>query len=175
MVEIIKSKSMELEAELRVVLAENSWASWLNWVEFREMFSSDLLSPAKVVCLHWTDLSSQLYENSKKQKDQLEFLKIIWGLLDAIIELMQTVRIYTAPILDTVSSGFSEFPNSMRPPCTTMPWTIWPALVVLWGVCWMFDTRPNTTDELQLQLSLQAVEPTLSSSSGMQEYLVKYS
>lgn len=34
--------------------------------------------------------------------------------------------------------SFSEFPNRLRPPCTTMPWTIWPALVVLWGVCWMF-------------------------------------
>jgi hypothetical protein len=34
--------------------------------------------------------------------------------------------------------SFSEFPNRLRPLCTTMPWTIWPALVVLWGVCWMF-------------------------------------
>lgn len=33
---------------------------------------------------------------------------------------------------------FSEFSSRLRPPCTTMPWTIWPALVVLWGVCWMF-------------------------------------
>ena len=33
---------------------------------------------------------------------------------------------------------FSVFPNNFRHPCTTMPWTIWPALVVLWGVCWMF-------------------------------------
>lgn len=32
----------------------------------------------------------------------------------------------------------SEFPNNFRHTCTTMPWTIWPALVVLWGVCWMF-------------------------------------
>lgn len=31
-----------------------------------------------------------------------------------------------------------EFPNGIRHLCTTMPWTIWPALVVLWGVCWMF-------------------------------------
>ena len=35
-------------------------------------------------------------------------------------------------------SFFSEFPNNFRHLCTTMPWTIWPALVVLWGVCWMF-------------------------------------
>lgn len=33
---------------------------------------------------------------------------------------------------------FAEFPNGVRHLCTTMPWTIWPALVVLWGVCWMF-------------------------------------
>lgn len=67
---------------------------------------------------------------------------------------MQTLRIYTTLIFDTVFSNFSEFPNNMRPPCTTMPWTIWPALLVLWGVCWMFETRPNTVDEIQLQLSL---------------------
>jgi hypothetical protein len=34
--------------------------------------------------------------------------------------------------------SFSEFPRGMRHICTTMPWTICPALVVLWGVCWMF-------------------------------------
>lgn len=33
----------------------------------------------------------------------------------------------------------SEFPSGQRYLCTTMPWTIWPALVVLWGVCWMFE------------------------------------
>jgi hypothetical protein len=33
---------------------------------------------------------------------------------------------------------FSVFPNNFRHSCTTMPWTIWPALVVLWGACWMF-------------------------------------
>lgn len=33
---------------------------------------------------------------------------------------------------------FSVFPDNFRHLCTTMPWTIWPALVVLWGVCWMF-------------------------------------
>lgn len=33
---------------------------------------------------------------------------------------------------------FFEFPSGIRHLCTTMPWTIWPSLVVLWGVCWMF-------------------------------------
>ncbi|KAF5243241.1 hypothetical protein FANTH_8250 [Fusarium anthophilum] len=31
-----------------------------------------------------------------------------------------------------------EFPNNIRHTCTTMPWTILPALLVLLGVCWMF-------------------------------------
>ncbi|KAG4283414.1 hypothetical protein FPRO06_07793 [Fusarium proliferatum] len=31
-----------------------------------------------------------------------------------------------------------EFPNNIRHTCTTMPWTILPALLILWGVCWMF-------------------------------------
>lgn len=39
---------------------------------------------------------------------------------------------------------FSEFPEGGRPPCTTIPWTIWPALVVLWGVCWMFYPGDST-------------------------------
>ncbi|KAG5791711.1 hypothetical protein H9Q69_009246 [Fusarium xylarioides] len=37
-----------------------------------------------------------------------------------------------------LSEPIFEFPNNMRHTCTTMPWTILPALLVLWGVCWMF-------------------------------------
>ncbi|RSL80233.1 hypothetical protein CEP52_017421 [Fusarium oligoseptatum] len=38
-----------------------------------------------------------------------------------------------------------------------MPWTIWPALVVLWGVCWMFYPSPGRTagaTELETQSDL---------------------
>ncbi|QGI96237.1 hypothetical protein CEK26_009306 [Fusarium fujikuroi] len=37
-----------------------------------------------------------------------------------------------------LSEPIFEFPNNIRHTCTTMPWTIFPALLVLWGVCWMF-------------------------------------
>jgi hypothetical protein len=33
---------------------------------------------------------------------------------------------------------FSEWAGGRPPLVTTMPWTIKPSLVVLWGVCWMF-------------------------------------
>lgn len=42
-------------------------------------------------------------------------------------------------------SKFGRFANRQRPKCTTMPWSIWPSLVVLWGVCWMFYTPFDAT------------------------------
>ncbi|KAF5259948.1 hypothetical protein FOXYS1_9428 [Fusarium oxysporum] len=51
-----------------------------------------------------------------------------------------------------------EFPNNIRHLCTTMPWTIMPVLVVLWGVCWMFIIGPGS---LELE-KLNAPVPTLS-------------
>jgi len=64
---------------------------------------------------------------------------------------------------------FSEFPLGIRHPCTTMPWTIWPALAVLWGVCWMFYTPSefegflhSTEPEQELGLSTDSMRPCIS-------------
>ncbi|KAH6855897.1 hypothetical protein B0I37DRAFT_366063 [Chaetomium sp. MPI-CAGE-AT-0009] len=48
-----------------------------------------------------------------------------------------------------------EFPGGLRHLCTTMPWTIWPALVVLWGVCWMFIQQQHGGVDKSLSLPLQ--------------------
>lgn len=40
--------------------------------------------------------------------------------------------------LEQRASSFAVFPGSVRPLSTTWPWTIRPALAVLWGVCWQF-------------------------------------
>ncbi|OJD29379.1 c2h2 transcription factor [Diplodia corticola] len=40
------------------------------------------------------------------------------------------------------ATWFSVFPGSVRPVSTTWPWTIKPALAVLWGVCWQFYEPP---------------------------------
>ncbi|KAL9126503.1 MAG: hypothetical protein Q9217_004449 [Psora testacea] len=37
-----------------------------------------------------------------------------------------------------IDDWFAEWPNGHRPLSTTWPWNIKPALLVLWGVCWMF-------------------------------------
>ena len=108
----------------------------------------------------------RLYLRSRELENDLINLDILWGLLEEIDRLMQTVRVYVTLVVKMIFSGFSEFPNSMRPPCTTMPWTIWPALVVLWGVCWMFHTPPNSGDAQQLHPSLQDTEWEHFSSAG---------
>ncbi|KAI8679318.1 C2H2-type domain-containing protein [Fusarium keratoplasticum] len=43
-----------------------------------------------------------------------------------------------------------------------MPWTIWPALIVLWGVCWMFYPSPGRAPgagELETQSHLHQPQP----------------
>ena len=37
-----------------------------------------------------------------------------------------------------IDNWFAEWPNGQHPLSTTWPWNIKPALLVLWGVCWMF-------------------------------------
>lgn len=56
-----------------------------------------------------------------------------------------------------------EFPRNMRHLCTTMPWTIWPSLLVLWGVCWMFINSPFSSHEWSNLSPSQFLDPADSS------------
>lgn len=52
-----------------------------------------------------------------------------------------------------------EFPNNRRHVCTTMPWTILPALLVLWGVCWMFIIGPGDLEPEKFKASIPTFSP----------------
>ncbi|KAF5976309.1 hypothetical protein FCOIX_7165 [Fusarium coicis] len=52
-----------------------------------------------------------------------------------------------------------EFPNNMRHVCTTMPWTILPALLVLWGVCWMFILSPSDLEPEKFKAPVPTFSP----------------
>ncbi|KAK4187010.1 hypothetical protein QBC35DRAFT_251150 [Podospora australis] len=68
-------------------------------------------------------------------EEQQKELKRKLQLLLETLELWLWVKsVCYSKLLETVF----QFPRGMRHLCTTMPWTIWPVLVVLWGVCWMF-------------------------------------
>jgi hypothetical protein len=83
-------------------------------------------------------------------RDSLEHdRKLKWVLVCVLVILYHVwVNVDKHKILLSFCS-FSLLPNRHRPPCSTMPWDILPALVVLWGVCWMFDTPPHKSQSDQ--------------------------
>ena len=49
-----------------------------------------------------------------------------------------------------IDDWFAEWPNGQHPLSTTWPWNIKPALLVLWGVCWMFyDNEGRSSQEIR--------------------------
>jgi hypothetical protein len=77
-------------------------------------------------------------------------------------------------------SWFSEFPAGRRPVSTTWPWTIKPALAVLWGVCWMFygpaGAFPTDWDDLASSSAAWAAQaPAASDSRSSREPTLSHS
>jgi hypothetical protein len=96
------------------------------------------------------------FERELEEQRQLNELGRIRRLINLLTLLWQ--RILESLIF---FSNFSVFPNKHRPPCTTMPWNIRPALVVLWGVCWMFyDRRSPIDSSLQSSLEDEIIVPS---------------
>lgn len=95
----------------------------------------------------------------------LEWLEKIELISDHLVKRLQ--RIYSQFLIYALIFFwlFNEFPDGIRHLCTTMPWTIWPALVVLWGVCWMFYSD---------QVSYEAVEAELPLSLDQQGRLLNF-
>ncbi|KAF7563645.1 hypothetical protein G7046_g453 [Stylonectria norvegica] len=94
-------------------------SSWKDLLENH----GDLLEKAEGELLDWLETTEAMLERLCKR---------LWRLYARLL-VYATVFCFL----------YSEFPHAMRHLCTTMPWTIWPALVVLWGVCWMFYPTPN--------------------------------
>lgn len=62
----------------------------------------------------------------------------------------------------------SGFQPRRRPPCTTMPWDIKSALLVLWGVCWMFynPIAKSALEDQAFDLFAGASEYSVNPASG---------
>lgn len=89
-------------------------------------------------CVLW---SKEHIDQDQVEKERLELEKItrLWRSLECLaLLLLSILRFFLG------RNKFGGFQNRQRPRCTTMPWNIWPSLVVLWGVCWMFINTPST-------------------------------
>ena len=62
-----------------------------------------------------------------------------------------TIRLQMFVVLLFLFSKFSGISDNDQPMCTTMPWNIRPALIVLWGVCWMFYTPQDYVGPTSIQ------------------------
>ncbi len=79
--------------------------------------------------------------NAKLRRQILELERLhksIWECIFPIHPLFAMLRRIAFEIA-RLFSAVSQMLRGLRPPCTTMPWCIRPALAVLWGVCWMFN------------------------------------
>lgn len=120
----VASELKKLRQRLRHSLVDVERSLSLGWIGVRDIVSDKYLfgihcDPMEL----WQAYYPLLLQHKRLLLGLAKLLKF-W------VELLSLLLLLT--------SRFSEFPNHLRPPCTTMPWTIWPALVVLWGVCWMF-------------------------------------
>ncbi|KAL9114708.1 MAG: hypothetical protein Q9227_001386, partial [Pyrenula ochraceoflavens] len=105
--------------------------------------------------LHWDSSRSLHGMHWDYWKNEMDQVMDLWQNLYSFLLRMEQVFLdwekfliswketLLPALFNLLMSRSSEFPNRFRPPCTTMPWTIWPALVVLWGVCWMFYNPLN--------------------------------
>ena len=87
---------------------------------------------------------------------------LLQSLLDEIEALVSRLCLHFYRIAALYDYDFQKVISSFRKPvlefhgnrrylCTTMPWVIWPALVVLWGVCWMFYSGFATSQGWETQ------------------------
>jgi hypothetical protein len=138
-------KEIQLRLLKQVKQAMGQWEWWE--IQFELVFESQPKSLLHKVLRRTELILTELRRHRKLIHSFLGFLAMVWQkLLESLL----------------FSHNASEFPNKRRPPCTTMPWNIRPALVVLWGVCWMFNPW-SPIDGIQLQ-PLSADELTLFSS-----------
>ena len=92
--------------------------------------------------------------------------------IERLIELFFVVMVVM--IFCIVAFGMCmEYPNNYRLPCITMPWDIWPALAVLWGVYWMFYSSSATshTNEARTALEVEFPNTNLENSSYGNSFL----
>ncbi|CAG9996847.1 unnamed protein product [Clonostachys byssicola] len=120
-----------------------------------------------------------LHEPCPELDEILKMIFEVWERLDKYFDKAPDEPSYPT-ILDELCL---EFPHAVRHLCTTMPWTIWPALIVLWGVCWMFKPsvtepviycRMGTTSPPSPGLDLGAFQQPWSVSDHQDSYLLDF-
>ncbi|KAJ4029252.1 hypothetical protein NW756_014356 [Fusarium oxysporum] len=131
-------------------------------------------TPACVRFVEFMALIGALSNFLRKYSSLLDFTDtLLTGLFDLITSIIRRLNLRFRSTFEELKCRNAstqiifEFPNNMRHVCTTMPWTILPALLVLWGVCWMFIIGPG---DLQPE-KFNAPVPTFSPAPAGYDFL----
>jgi hypothetical protein len=140
-----RSLSSSTEAAEMILLAEHREAqSRLQELsEYEDVLDGDLQN-VKEQQQQLFSVEDALNEEEKRHSD-----KRIERLERFIREV--AIRLQMFVVLLLLFCKFSGVSDSDQPMCITMPWNIRPALIVLWGVCWMFYTPPGYVDPTSAQ------------------------
>ena len=115
----------------------------------RMAIPSEPMSTFSLICQRMSHLLYNASESLLDGADGGELLRWLRKTEDMFLRLCKRFSRHRFQLLVYVLHFyrlFFEFPSGIRHTCTTMPWTIWPALVVLWGVCWMFIQQRHEAD-----------------------------
>ncbi|PNP60576.1 hypothetical protein FNYG_14679 [Fusarium nygamai] len=130
-------------------------------------------TPSCVRFVEFMTLIGALSDILSKYSSLLDFTDtLLIGLFDLITSIIRRLNMRFKSAYEELwcrnasTQIIFEFPNNMRHVCRTMPWTILPALLVLWGVCWMFILGPG---DLEPEKS-KAPVPTFSSAPAAYDF-----
>lgn len=132
------------------------------WAEYREAQSrlQQIYAYEELLETEYQTVESQLQqlrsvedaldeEQRQKEEEKRQFEIYMEHIERFIREVAIRLRIFLEFLY--IFCKFSGFSDSHQPVCMTMPWNIRPALVVLWGVCWMFYYPQGYVDPTEIQ------------------------
>ncbi|CZR46794.1 uncharacterized protein FPRO_12245 [Fusarium proliferatum ET1] len=131
-------------------------------------------TPSSARFVEFMTLTKALSDILSKYSSLLDFTDtILSGLFDLITSIIRRLNLRFRSAYEELKCRnrptqiIFEFPNNMRHVCTTMPWTILSALLVLWGVCWMFIIGPGDLEPEKFK----APAPTFSPAPAAYDFL----
>ncbi|KAG4273649.1 hypothetical protein FPRO04_09516 [Fusarium proliferatum] len=138
-------------------------------------------TPSSVRFVEFMTLIGALSNILIKYSSLLDFTDtILAGLFDLIMSIIRRLNLRFRSAYEELKCRNAstqiifEFPNNMRHVCTTMPWTILPALLVLWGVCWMFIIGPGDLEPEKFKPPAPTFSPAPASYDFLENPSVAY-
>jgi hypothetical protein len=132
-----------------------------DWKDIIQQVNNGIRDGIKTAWIRWAAKRGASCRDQRSQKILLKLLDdgrklhILQGYLDAYSHHFNQTK---ERLIEVISRGravfnvgwFFEWPSGRHPLNSTWPWSgVKPSLLVLWGICWMFDIMYNNPNSKQ--------------------------